>query len=172
MKEIMYKINKAYDKFDKVNEVSILILMTIMCFDLLAQVIFRYLFNNPLTWSEELARYIFTWIALLGAAWMGRGHIHIKMTAVTSKLPETAQRVIQIFNSLFCCGICMILISPAMSIFQSQSRLTAITLGVSLGIQYIVAPVGITMLAIQQGIDALYAIFDWEGYTKRYRQKD
>ena len=28
-----------------------------------AQVIWRYLFNDPLVWSEELARYLFIWIS-------------------------------------------------------------------------------------------------------------
>ena len=53
-------------------------------------------------------------------------------------------------------------------IFMSQSKLKAVTLGVSLGIEYIAAPIGIMMMAIQWTIDALYAIFDWPGYQARY----
>ena len=42
-----------------------------------AQVIWRYLFNDPLVWSEELARYLFIWISYLSAwvAWKNRSHI-------------------------------------------------------------------------------------------------
>ena len=29
----------------------------------LLQVICRYIFNNSLTWSEELARYLFVWVS-------------------------------------------------------------------------------------------------------------
>ena len=32
------------------------------------QVVFRYVLRRPLSWSEELARYTFVWISLLGAA--------------------------------------------------------------------------------------------------------
>ena len=32
-----------------------------------AQVIWRYLFNDPLVWSEELARYLFVWISYISA---------------------------------------------------------------------------------------------------------
>ena len=56
MKKVMGGINKAYDAFDKANEFLVLFLMAAMCVDLLAQVVFRYLFGHPLTWSEELAR--------------------------------------------------------------------------------------------------------------------
>jgi len=31
----------------------------------LAQVVFRYFLGSPLTWSDELARYLFVWCAFL-----------------------------------------------------------------------------------------------------------
>ena len=68
MKATMNRINRIYDKFNKLNEYFIIGLMAAMCLVLLAQVISRYLFGKPLTWSEELARYMFVWLALLGSA--------------------------------------------------------------------------------------------------------
>ena len=168
MKTVIDQINKIYDKFNKLNEWFIIFLMSAMCLDLLGQVIMRYVFQHPLTWSEELARYIFVWIALLGSAWCGRNHIHVRMTAVTSLLPKPAVHVIQILISIICAGTCFILFPNACKIFMSQSKLKAVTLGVSLGIEYIAAPIGIMMMAIQWTMDALYAIFDWPGYQARY----
>lgn len=48
--------------------------MVIVC---LGQVIWRYAFNDPLIWSEELARYLFVWVGYLAAwfAWTKRAHI-------------------------------------------------------------------------------------------------
>ncbi len=34
----------------------------------LAQVIWRYVLDDPLQWSEEVARYCFVWVTLLGAS--------------------------------------------------------------------------------------------------------
>ena len=56
MKTVITKINKLYDKFNKFNEWFIIVLMSAMCLVLLAQVVSRYVFGKPLTWSEELAR--------------------------------------------------------------------------------------------------------------------
>lgn len=172
MKAVMDKINKAYDVFNNLNEWFIIFLMAFMCVDLLAQVIFRYVFGTPLTWSEELARYLFVWIALFGSAWCGRGHIHVRMTAVTSLLPAGFNRVLQIAISIFCAAICFILFPHAVRIFAMQSKLKAVTLGVSLGIEYIAAPVGLMMMAIQWTVDALFAIIDWDGYKARYIKEE
>src|SRR5678816_1188047 len=53
----------------------------------IAQVVLRYLFNNPLTWSEELARYLFIWCAFLGWLVASRRHSHLAMTFVVDRLP-------------------------------------------------------------------------------------
>lgn len=49
MKAIMNRINRIYDKFNKMNEYFIIGLMAAMCLVLLAQVISRYIFGKPLT---------------------------------------------------------------------------------------------------------------------------
>ena len=172
MKTVMSGINKVYDGFNKINEWFIIFLMALMCLDLLAQVVCLYVFGYPLTWSEELARYIFVWMALLGSAWCGRGHIHVRMTAVTSKFPMSLQRIQMIAISVVCAATCFILFPHACSIFVAQSKIKAVTLGVRLGIEYIAAPVGIMMMAIQWTVDALYALFDWDGYKERYMKKE
>lgn len=172
MKTVMSYINKAYDAFNKLNEWFIIALMSIMCIDLLAQVIARYVFSHPLTWSEELARYLFVWIALFGSAWCGRKHIHVRMTAVTGMFPASVNHILQILISAFCAAICFILFPHAITIFMQQSKLKAVTLGISLGIEYIVAPVGLMMMAVQWTVDALYALLDWEGYQARYMKTE
>ena len=172
MKQFINQINKWYDKFNKLNEWVIIFLMSAMCVDLLAQVGARYLFQHPLTWSEELARYMFVWIALLGSAWCGRSHIHVRMTVVTGMLPKSVERIVQIIVSITIAATCFIPLPNAYKIFLSQSKLKAVTLGISLGIEYIAAPVGIFMMAIQWTVDALYAIFDWPGYQARYVKEE
>lgn len=172
MKATMSRINKIYDKINKFNEYFIIALMAAMCMVLLVQVISRYIFSNPLTWSEELARYMFVWMALLGSAWCGRGHIHVRMTAVVNMFPAAVIRVLQVAMSLMIALTCFYLFPHACEIFMKQSRLKAVTLGVSLGIEYIAAPVGIFMIAVQWFVDFLYALLDWEGYRDRYMTGD
>jgi TRAP-type C4-dicarboxylate transport system permease small subunit len=51
------------------------------------QVISRYVFNYPFDWPEEMARYLFVWVALLGAALALRRGAHFSIDALVKKLP-------------------------------------------------------------------------------------
>jgi TRAP-type C4-dicarboxylate transport system permease small subunit len=51
------------------------------------QVLSRYVFNYPFDWPEEMARYLFVWVALLGAALALRRGAHFSIDALVKKLP-------------------------------------------------------------------------------------
>ena len=59
-----------------------------------AQVLWRYVFNDSLIWTEELSRYLFTWMTLIGAAVAVREATHVRITTLTSRLPARAARVL------------------------------------------------------------------------------
>lgn len=56
------------------------------------QVVMRYVFNAPLIWSEELARFAMIWLAFLAAALATRKRQHIAVTGLFT-LRGTASRV-------------------------------------------------------------------------------
>ncbi len=55
--------------------VMILVLVALV----FVQVVFRFVFRTPFDWAEELARYVFTWVSVLGAvlAVDARAHFHV-----------------------------------------------------------------------------------------------
>ena len=53
---------KAID--DYLEETILLILLVLMTAIMGVQIVSRYVFQNSLTWSEELVRYMFVWSAL------------------------------------------------------------------------------------------------------------
>ena len=52
-----------------------------------AQVFTRYVTENPLIWTEEVARYLFVWITLIGAASGVRLHAHFGLDILRRYLP-------------------------------------------------------------------------------------
>ncbi|MEE7464721.1 ABC transporter permease [Methylobacterium fujisawaense] len=51
---------------------------------LLAGVVSRYIFHEPLVWSDELAGILFLWLAMLGAVVAFRRAEHMRMTAIVA----------------------------------------------------------------------------------------
>ena len=63
---------KGYSKFldalEKVEKAILAITVAIMIIIITYQVIMRYVFANANSWSEELARYLFIYDVMIGAA--------------------------------------------------------------------------------------------------------
>lgn len=58
-----------------------------------AQVLFRFVFASPLSWSEELVRYVFVWSVFLTAAIAFNLNSHISIDFLTTWYPPRLQRV-------------------------------------------------------------------------------
>jgi len=50
----------------------------------LAAVVLRYVFNDPLTWGEELIVGLLTWMVFIGAAAAVRSHMHIRIDVMAA----------------------------------------------------------------------------------------
>ena len=58
------------------------------------QVVSRYVFSYPFDWPEELARYLFIWVALLGAALALKRGAHFSIDALVKILPARWRRIV------------------------------------------------------------------------------
>ncbi|MCF7935473.1 MAG: TRAP transporter small permease [Synergistales bacterium] len=56
------------------------------------QVVMRYIFQSSLSWSEELARYIFVWQTWLGTSFAVKHSAHIRVEFIKNFMSESAQR--------------------------------------------------------------------------------
>lgn len=60
-----------------------------------AQVALRYLTYQPFAWTEEVARYLFIWLSLMGAAVGGRRGAHFAVDIVARRVPGQAGPVVR-----------------------------------------------------------------------------
>ncbi|WP_300022505.1 TRAP transporter small permease [Oscillibacter sp.] len=58
---------------------------------IVVQVFFRYVLNNSLSWSEEMARYLFIWMIYIGISYGVKMDKHICVDAVYAIMPKKAQ---------------------------------------------------------------------------------
>jgi TRAP-type C4-dicarboxylate transport system permease small subunit len=69
---------KAVRKFiDKLLEVILVLVMTVLVAVVFWQVVARYLLSGTGAWTEELSRFLLIWLALLGAAYGTGQGVHL-----------------------------------------------------------------------------------------------
>ncbi len=81
------------------------IILGTMSLVVFSQVIYRYVLEAPLPWSEELARYLMVWLVLLGASLGLRSKALIGMEALVNVFPPRLKRfsieAVLVFSLLF-----------------------------------------------------------------------
>jgi len=80
---------------------------------LFAGVVSRYVFHNPLTWSDELASILFLWLAMLGAVIALHKSEHMRLTAVVSRVPASWRRTLETVAALVIVVFVLLIIEPA-----------------------------------------------------------
>lgn len=58
-------------------ELVIMVLMVFLVVVVVASVIFRYVLYSPLSWSEEVSRYVMIWLGFLSASLAVRERLHV-----------------------------------------------------------------------------------------------
>lgn len=92
----MLSIQKISDGLNRRVECCIAVMGMSMTLIVAAQVVFRYLLNNSLFWSEELARYLLVWLTFLGASVAYYRGVHPGVDVCFSKLSPGGRRWVMV----------------------------------------------------------------------------
>ena len=79
---------------------AVLIMFVVIC----CQVLFRYVLHQPSPWTEELARYLFIWVSMVGAAYGVNTQAHFGFELLVKKMSPRMQRAGHYFIQL-CMGL-------------------------------------------------------------------
>jgi TRAP-type C4-dicarboxylate transport system permease small subunit len=121
------------------------IFMVLMSLATFANVVARYIFNNPIQWAEEFSRYAFIWVVFMGAAVCTKRKRHIAIESVVLALPRRMQSYFHVLADLFILGL-MVVIAYYGSILTMSATNTTATLKVPQYIVYIVVPVSAALI--------------------------
>lgn len=89
---------KAID--DYLEETILIILLIIMTTVMGIQIVSRYVFQNSLTWSEELVRYMFVWSAFLGVPFCIKHGLSIKVDQFRNLFPIPLQKALMYIDKI------------------------------------------------------------------------
>jgi TRAP-type C4-dicarboxylate transport system permease small subunit len=137
---------KVRETIDRILEVLVVVVMTVLVLDVVWNVASRYLLNAPSSFSVELARYLLIWVGLLGGAYASGKKEHIAINLLPLKLqkknPAKRRRLdifINVLIILFALFVFVIGGARLMYIAFKMSQVSA-TMQIPMGIVYLALP--------------------------------
>jgi TRAP-type C4-dicarboxylate transport system permease small subunit len=76
----------------------LIVLMVALVASVSWQVISRYVFSSPSSWTEEVARFLMIWVGLLGAAYAFRTGVHLGLDLLPNKLSGRSAEILKLFT--------------------------------------------------------------------------
>lgn len=138
----MLKLLRIIDKiFSKFCELCAVFFGTIMIFAAFYQVVMRFIFNNPPSWSEAVCRYSMVWFSFSAAGWGVKKFSHVRVDILLNALPERGQVILQKFVDVITIVFCALLGYSGLLKVMLQWNQTTPTLPLSYGMIYLAVPV-------------------------------
>ncbi len=70
-------LRRFSDLLRRCTEMMIMVLMAFLVVVVVARVFFRYVLLSPISWSEEVGRYVMIWVGFLAASIAAREGLHV-----------------------------------------------------------------------------------------------
>ena len=146
--------NRVHRAALKVLHGSGVVLFIGMCLLVLAQVVARKFFE-PLVWSEELARYIFIWVAFLGWVIASHNKSHIRISLVTDRAGPVLKMALGIFADLAVMVFALIFVVKGWRLVQNNLDIETVTLFFDFWVVYLIIPVSALATIVVVGTDLI-----------------
>lgn len=134
------------------------ILTGLMVLFVFLNVILRTFFNSGLTWSEELARYLFVYVTYIGAISAMRSGEHMSVDTLISRVSPKMQLTFYVLAQTLIAAIMCILITGSIRMVLQNTQSRTAALGIPYSILYfsgILTGISIAVIAIS---NIIYAI--------------
>ena len=85
---------KIQHKINRILEVFLVILMSVLVVDVLWQVASRYILSSPSSFTDELAGFLLIWVGVLGAAYVAGRKEHLAIDILIQRSSPARQRML------------------------------------------------------------------------------
>lgn len=120
-----------------------------LLFTLFLQVFTRYALNDPLSWTEEAARYIYVYIVFLGASAAISDRSHVGIDYFAKALPIKAQWIVSFVVNLVILVVLALLIYWGWRAAMRQWNMPLVVLEVPYTWVYIAIPITAVLMTIR-----------------------
>jgi TRAP-type C4-dicarboxylate transport system permease small subunit len=137
MREFQHKLNRVL-------EVFLVFLMTVLVLDVLWQVFSRYLLSSPSSFTDELAGFLLIWVGVLGAAYVAGRKEHLAIDILIQRSPPARQRLLlYLIHSLIFLFALSVMVTGGVVLMYTRFilQVKSAALQLPLGYVYIVLPI-------------------------------
>ena len=135
----------------------------------LAQIFFRYVLVDPISWSEETMRYTTTWMVMLAAAPALLRSEHMEISLFDAVRSDRLRRAVSQLVHLCVAVFCLLLIWEGLPAAIDNMRQVSPAVRIPMTVPYLAIPVGALLILINTlcmmvlPSDALAGLKDGEG---------
>lgn len=94
-------VARGRDILERITAIPLMFAGGLMVVVVLVGTFWRYVLNDPILWTEEAARYLMIWMALIAASISMKRHEHLGVEILINRLPVKARKAMQLVTSLF-----------------------------------------------------------------------
>nr|WP_245247342.1 MULTISPECIES: TRAP transporter small permease [unclassified Paenibacillus] len=138
-------------------------------------VVLRYLFNSGITWSEEMARFLFIWLVLLGAVAAFKDNSHLGVDMLVKRLSKPLKKIVFIISNVILLFVLYLVVEGSWKITLLNAGSTAPATGLPLTLIYgtgIVMGVGMALIVIIKLYRILFANEDVNQYMQIHESEE
>lgn len=139
---------KTVQLINTVIKYFLILMMFVMVVVVFLQVVYRFVLDNPLAWTEETARYLLVWITFLGAAYAMGSKAHIGVDLFMNMLPKSLRKILLIITTLLSLVFFAVMVTQGYILSQRTMMQTSPAMGLPMGYVYLVIPISGVLLMI------------------------
>ena len=117
----------------------------------------RYVLSQPISWTEEIARYILIWLTMIAASVAIRNREHISLDSLVRRLSRKAATITELFVFAVIIVLLIIVNKYSLLMLSTQSvRRFSPSIQISMVWAHAALPVGFTLILLQ----SLFVVLD------------
>jgi TRAP-type C4-dicarboxylate transport system permease small subunit len=141
-------LKNVFEIMDRAVNWFLALLMAAMVVIISAQVWYRFILNDPLSWSEEAGRYLFVWISFMGAAAGVRYQVHLGIDLMDKILSPKQYKWVVILMNLIIQVFLLMIIYWGFKILGVIKFQESPSMHISMRYPYMAVPVGAIFMFI------------------------
>ena len=143
-------MNKVSHTIDRIARVILAIMLSVMIVVVLFGVVNRFLLKLPVSWTEEVSRFLMIWICMLGSTIAVKNGSHVAVLYFVSKFREESRQKIAFINHLLIIAFLIIPSLYGLKLCISQAGQLSPALRISMFYPFLSVPFGCIIMILHE----------------------